>query len=122
VFPAEHFLRLAGIHDRREIVETTCEVLGDRFAGFGPLDQDCEIVHAPRQRQPQVAILLETSTALQRTLRGVLILPETRISDALFYLVELFFGACGVKDSSAGRSRVARDPRTCEAGRRYLWP
>jgi hypothetical protein len=59
---------------------------------------------------------------LQGFLRAVLVFPEIGLANALLDLVEFFFGACGVKDSSAGRSRGARGRRTCEAGRRWCWP
>jgi hypothetical protein len=62
-------------------------------------------------------VLFEAATALQQLLRRRLIFPEVRRTDPFFYFLEFIGGTGGVKDSSAGRRRDARDPDTCEAVR-----
>jgi hypothetical protein len=42
VLAAEHLLRLAGLDRRRQLVEPAPEIVGDRFTGLRPLDQDGE--------------------------------------------------------------------------------
>ena len=100
-----------------ELVEGAAEIVGDRLARFGPLDEHVEIVEPASERRAQLAILLEPAAALQQLLRAGLILPEVRSGDAFFDSGELGCGAGGVKDGSAGRRRVAPGPRTCEAVR-----
>ena len=70
------------------------------------------------QRLAELAVLFEAAAALQHLLRRGLVLPEVRGGDAFFDSGEFVCGACGVKDSSAGRWRGAPGPRTCEAVRR----
>jgi hypothetical protein len=115
VLAAEHLLGLAGVDERRQFVERAAEVVADRLAGFGPLDEDVEIVEAAPQRLAQVAIFLEPAAALEDFLGAGLILPEVRSGNAFFDFREFVLGAGGVKDGSAGRWRGAPDPRACEA-------
>jgi hypothetical protein len=77
-----------------------------------------QIVEPALQGVAQLHVLLEAAAALQQFLRVRLILPEVRGGDAFFYFCELDGGTSDVKGSSAGRRRVAPDPRTCEAGLR----
>jgi hypothetical protein len=118
VLAAEHLLRLACIHLRGQIVERSSEVIGDRFPGSGPLDQNGKVIDARAERVAEGLILFEPAPPLQQLLRTLLVLPEVRIRDALFYLREFVGVAGGVKDSSAGRRRGGRDLRTCGAVRR----
>jgi hypothetical protein len=83
VFPAEHLLRFAGIHLRRQLVESAGEVLQYRLPRFEPLDEDREILDAAPQRCRQVAIVFEAPAPLQQLLGPSLVLPEIRIRDAL---------------------------------------
>jgi hypothetical protein len=122
VLAAEHLFRFAGVDLRGEIVERPDEVVADGLTGFRPFDEDGEIVDLRAQRLAQRAIFVEPAAALQQLLRGLLVLPEVRIGDSLFYFREFVGGTGGVKDSSAGRRRGARDPRTCEAVRRVESP
>jgi hypothetical protein len=122
VLSAEHFFRLAGVDDRGELVEGARKIAGDRLTRLRPFDEDGEVVGARFQRLTEIAVLFEPAPALQELLRGLLVLPEIRVADAFFYFREFVRGSCGVKDSSAGPPRGARDPRTCEAGRRCWWP
>ena len=115
---AEHLLRLSRVDLRAKIVERFGEVFGHRLPGPGPLREHGQVVDPRAQRLAQGAIVLEPPPSLEQRLRRFLILPEIRLRDALFYFGEFVGGACGVKDSSAGRERGARDPRTCEAVRR----
>jgi hypothetical protein len=121
VLTAEHLLRLPGVNRSREIVETACEVVGDRLACLCPLDQDGKVVGSASQRLAEVAILFEPSSALQQLLGGRLILPEIRLRDAFFYCGKFFCGAGRVKDNSAGLTRGELNPGTCEADRRVVW-
>jgi hypothetical protein len=118
VLAAEHFLGLASVNLRSELVERASEVVGHRFAGFGPFHQDVKVVELALQRVAQLHVLLEPAAALQELLRVRLVFPEVRFGDALFDLGQFDCGAGGVKDGSAGRRRGAPDPRTCEADRR----
>jgi len=122
VFSAEHLLGLAGIDLGRELVERSTQVVDDRLPGFRPLGEYCQIVGAPPQRVAELPVVLEPAPSLKQLLRRPLVLPEVRLRDALFYVGKFFCRAGGVKDSSAGRSRGARVPDTCEAARRVARP
>jgi hypothetical protein len=122
VLASEHLLRLAGIHLDGELVERSIQIVRDRLPRFGPFGEDGEIVSPPAQRVAELAIVLEPAPPLQQLLRRRLVLPEVRLRDALFYVGKFFCGTGGVKDSSAGRSRGARGPDTCEAARRVARP
>jgi hypothetical protein len=89
-----------------------------RLAGFGPFDEHGEIVVFLGQRARQVAILLETPSALQDLLRFGLILPEIGGSGARFEARQLVVGAGGFKDSSANPKRVCSDPDSGASNRR----
>jgi hypothetical protein len=119
---AEHLLGLAGVDLAAELVERAAEILRDRLAGFGPLDEDVQVVEASAERRAQLAILLDAAAPLQQLLRGRLVLPEIRCGNAFFDSSQFGVGAGGVKDGSAGRWRGAPDPRTCEADRPIGWP
>jgi hypothetical protein len=118
VLAAEHLLGLARVDFPGEVVQALGEIVDDRFSRLRPFDQDAEIVGAPTQRVAQVLIVLEPAAALQQLLGGRLVLPEVRSRDAVFDAGELFGGAGGVKDGSAGRMPAWRDPDTGEAARR----
>jgi hypothetical protein len=76
VLAAEHLLDLAGLHFLIERLERLAEILVDRFAGLGPLDEDGEVVALSLEREDQIAIQLEPAAALQDFLRFGLIFPE----------------------------------------------
>jgi hypothetical protein len=76
VLAAEHLLDLAGLHFLIERLERLSEILVDRFAGLGPLDEDGEVVALSLEREDQIAIQLEPAAALQDLLRFGLIFPE----------------------------------------------
>jgi hypothetical protein len=123
VLSPEHLLGLAGVDRIREIVEAAREIVGNRLPCLGPLDEHREIVCSTTERFAQITVLFQTPPALQQFLRGRLILPEVRLGYTLFNGGKLFGETSCVKDSSAGRPRGARDPGTCEAGRRVVeWP
>ena len=117
VLAAEHLLGLAGLDLGGEVVEPAREVVGNRLARVGPLDQHGEVLDAPVQRGAEVAILFQAAAALEELLRPDLILPEVRVGDARFDVRQFVRGLCGVKDSSAGRWRGAPGHRACEAVR-----
>jgi len=106
VFAAEHLLDLAGLHFLRERVERLPELGIHGLAGFGPLDEDREVVAFSGQRLNQLAILLEATAALQDLLRFRLVLPEIRRGRAVLEPGQFFVGAGGFKDSSADPRRV----------------
>jgi len=80
-----------------------------------------EVVDLALQGLAQLDVLFEPAAALQQLLRARLVLPEVRSGDAFFYFCEFDCGASRVKDGSAGRRRVAPDPRACEADRPGAW-
>jgi hypothetical protein len=121
VLAAEHLLGLARFDFGEELVETARQIVGDRLPGLRPFDQDGEVVHPAAERVAQVAILLEPPAALEQLLGVLLILPEVRVGNAQLYPGELVGGAGRVKDSSADRMRVWRDPDTGGAARRVEW-
>jgi hypothetical protein len=118
VLAAQHLLGLAGVDLYRQLVKRASEVVSDRFAGLGPFDQHVEVVEPALQGIAQLHVLLEAAPALQQLLCVRLILPEVGSGDAFFYFGKLDGGTGDVKDSSAGRRRVAPDPRTYGADRR----
>jgi hypothetical protein len=103
MFAAEHLLDLAGLHFLIERFERLAEVLVDRFAGLGPLDEHRQIFALPLQRQHQLAILLEPAAALQDLLRFGLIFPEIGGGDTRLEAGQFFVGPGCLKDNSAGR-------------------
>jgi hypothetical protein len=84
VLATEHFLDLAGIDGVREILEATCEIVGDRLASLGPLHQDGEILGATLERFAQIAIFFKTPATLKQLLGRRLVLPEVGCGYALF--------------------------------------
>src|SRR4029453_6990140 len=118
VLAAEHLLRLAGVDRAGEIVEALGEIVGNWLSGFRPLNEDGKVVGPSSQGLAEVAVFPQRAPPLKEFLRGPLILPEIRIRYPLFYCGELFCGAGGVKDSSAGRMHGGPGPDTCEADRR----
>jgi hypothetical protein len=106
VLAAEHLFDLAGLHLLVERVERLAEVLVDRLTGFGPLDEDRQILALPLERQHQIAVLLEAAAPLQYFLRFGLVFPEVRRGGARLEAGQFFFRACGFKDNSAGRWRA----------------
>jgi hypothetical protein len=117
VLATEHLLGLAGLDFDRELVEPAREVLDHGLTRLRPLDQHREVVDTALERVAHVAVVFEPAPPLQQLLRRRLVFPEVGIGDALLYLRELVAGACGVKDSSADRTRAWRDPDTGGAGR-----
>jgi hypothetical protein len=106
VLAAEHLLHFAGLDFLIERVETLSELGVHRFAGFGPFDEDGEVVGAPAQRHHQIALLLEPLAALEDLLRFGRVLPEVGRGGFVFEAGQLFVGAGGFKDSSADPQRV----------------
>jgi len=86
VLAAEHLLCLARINGGREILETLRQIVADRLSGFGPLDEDGEVVSPSFQGCAEIAVLLQAPAALEQFLRRPLVLPEVRIRYALFYV------------------------------------
>jgi hypothetical protein len=119
VLAAEHLLRFAGVDLRRQLVESAAEISLDWLPCCHPFDQHLQIVKLALERVTQLDVFLQPAAALLDLLRVGLVLPEVGGGGELLYLGELDPGACGVKDSSAGRRRGAPDPRTCEADRRW---
>jgi len=68
-----------------------------------PLKQDSQVVALLAQGFGQGAVVLEPAAALQRPLRGRLILPELRQGDFRFELAQLSLQAGFVKAPSGGR-------------------
>jgi hypothetical protein len=121
VLSAEHFLGLAGIDLRGELVERPGELLQHRLPGLGPLHQHGEIVDPRLERSAEIAVLLDAPASLEQFLSGFLVLPEIRRCYPGFDLGEFISGVGGVKDNSANRSRGARGLRICGAARRGGW-
>jgi hypothetical protein len=92
VLAAEHLLDFAGLHFLRERVEGLGELGVDGFARLRPLDEDGEVVAFPGQRCDEVAVLLETTAALEDFLRLGLILPEIGSRRARLEASQLFVG------------------------------
>ncbi len=64
VLAAEHLLRLAGLDRRRQLVEPAPEIVGDRFTGLRPLDQDSEVVDPPLERVAQTDVVFQPAAPL----------------------------------------------------------
>jgi hypothetical protein len=101
VLAAEHLVRLRGIDLRLEVVEATCKIGRDVFAGVGPFDQYAEIIGAALQRPLQRLFVFESPPPLHDSLRFGLVVPETGLARPLFYIGKLFVQASGFKDASA---------------------
>jgi hypothetical protein len=84
VLATEHLLGFAGVDLGGEVVEGASEILGDRLAGLGPLDEHVEIVELALQRVAELHVLLEPAAALEHFLRVGLIFPEIRSGDFFF--------------------------------------
>ena len=69
--------------------------------GVRPLDEHAEIVGAALQRLPQRLLVFEAPAPLHDFLRFGLVVPETGLAGALFYLGKLFVEAGAFKDASA---------------------
>ena len=108
VLAAEHLLGLASVDLCREVVERAAEILSNRLSGFGPFDEDRQVVDLALQRFAERAVVLQTPAALEQLLCCSLVLPEVRGSNAFFDLGEFVGGSCGVKDSSAGPEAARR--------------
>jgi hypothetical protein len=121
VLPSEHLFRLARLDFAAELIERAREIVENRLARLGPLDEDAQILDAALQRLAQVAVVLEPAPALQELLRRRLVFPEIGISGALLYLGEFICGASRVKDGSADRRRAWRDPDIGGAARLTGW-
>ena len=93
-----------------EFVEAFQQIAVDGLARPGPLDEHAQIVGAALQRLAERQLLFEPAAALQQLLRLGLVLPEIGIGDAGLDLVELGAVIRSVKDSSADRRPVSRDP------------
>jgi hypothetical protein len=106
VLAAEHLLGLAGLHFGGELVEPLRKIAEDVLARLQPLDEHDEVVGAALQRLAERDVRFERLAALQRLLRGGLVLPEIGIGGLLLYLRELVAGPGRVKDSSADRTRA----------------
>jgi len=106
VLAAEHLLDFARLHFLVERVECLGELGIHRLAGFGPLDEDGEIVALLFQRPHQIAVLLEAAPALQRLLGLGLVLPEIGCGGFVLEAGQFFVWAGGLKDSSADLQRV----------------
>jgi hypothetical protein len=106
VLAAEHLLDLARLHFFCERIERLRELGVDRLARFGPFDEDGEVVVALLQRPYEIAVLLQTPSALQDLLSFGLIFPEIGRGGARLEAGQFVVRACGFKDNSAGRSRV----------------
>jgi hypothetical protein len=76
VLAAEHFLDLARLHFLVERFERLRELGIHRLAGFGPFDQDGQVVAPFLERCHQLVILLEPSAALEHLLGFGLVFPE----------------------------------------------
>jgi hypothetical protein len=101
VLAAEHLVRLRGVDLRLKVVEATCQIDSDIFAGIGPLDQHAEIIRAALQRSFECLLIFEPSAPLHDFLRVGLVAPEAGLAGALFYLGQLFVQASAFKDASA---------------------
>jgi hypothetical protein len=118
VLAAEHLLDLARLDLLVEGVEAGGKLGVDRFARFRPLDEDGEIVVLLLERQDEIAILLEPAAALLDFLRFRLVLPEIGEGGARVEAGQFFFRTGALKDNSADRRRVCRDPRSGASTRR----
>jgi len=120
VFAAEHLLDLAGLHFLIERVEGLREFRIHRLAGFRPLDEHTEVVALLLQRVDEIAVLLQSPSALQNLLGFGLIFPEIRCGGFRFELSQLLFRTGGFKDSSANQRLSCSDPDSGASTRR-LW-
>jgi hypothetical protein len=76
VRPTEHLFDFARLHLLVEGFEGLRELAVDRLAGFGPFDENGQVVAPLLERGDEVEILFDTAAALQEFLRFRLIVPE----------------------------------------------
>ena len=100
---AEHLLGLGCLNLDGKIVEPVRQIVNDRLALAGPLDQDIEVVVAPLQRLRKLAVLLEPATAAEYALRALGVVPEVGRGRGLLQPRDFVSRAGCVKDSSANR-------------------
>jgi hypothetical protein len=117
VLAAEHLLDLGRLHLLLQLVESVSELLVDGFALLEPLEDDTEVVGGLVEPARELDVLLEPAPALQDLLRLGLIFPEIRRGEPLLETAQFLGGACGLKDSSAGRRRASRGPGSGGSGR-----
>jgi hypothetical protein len=84
VLAAEHLVRLRGVDLRLKIIEATCQIDSDIFAGIGPLDEHSEIIGAALQRSFERLLIFEPSAPLHDFLRFGLVAPEARLAGSFF--------------------------------------
>jgi hypothetical protein len=105
VLAAEHLLDLASLHFLIELFQPSGEFVVDRLSRGRPFSEHGKVVGALLQRGGEIAVLFETTTALQHALGFGLVFPEVRRGRAGLKAAQFFGGRRDVKDSSADRQR-----------------
>jgi hypothetical protein len=103
---AEHLLDFGGLDLLIERLDRLSEFSVHGFAGFGPFDQNGQVVALLPERHQEIPVLFEPPAALQDFLRFSLIFPEVWRGGARLQAGQFLIGPCGLKDSSADRQRV----------------
>jgi hypothetical protein len=84
VLPGEHLLALRGVDLLLELLEAPLQIAADVFSGFGPLEEDAQVVAAPLECLQQRQLIVDAPAALHHLLRFRLVAPEVRRADVLF--------------------------------------
>jgi hypothetical protein len=101
MFIAEHLLDLSLIDLSRKFVQRDPKVVLDLFTLASPIDQYCQIVTPLFQGNRKLTVFLKSLTALQNTLRIVVVVPEVWRRSLSLQLGDLSDGTGFVKDTSA---------------------